>query len=84
MSVKMSNPGKKQERVGPLYEGRELYLANIDWSATEDDIQQVFSKYGKVERVRLPKKFGGKSMGYGFVVFSSKVWRCSDHFSHGY
>lgn len=72
MLVKMSDPGKKQERVGPLYEGRELHLRNIDWSATEDDIQQVFSKYGKVERVRLPKNTGGKSIGFGFVVFSSK------------
>ena len=84
MSVKISDPGKKQERIGPLYEGRELHLSNIDWTATEDDIRQGFSKYGKVERVRLPKNRGGKSKGFGFVVFSSKVWCRSDRFSHGY
>lgn len=81
ISVKISDPGKKQERVGPLYEGRELHLSNIDWIATEDDIQQIFSKYGKVEKVRVPKNLGGKSKGFGFVVFSSKV-RCHlDHLS---
>lgn len=79
----MSDPGKKQERVGPLYEGRELHLGNVDWNATEDDIRQVFSKYGKVERVRLPRSMGGKSKGFGFVVFSSQVWYRPDCFSRG-
>lgn len=82
--MKISDPGKKQERVGPLYEGRELHVTNIDWAATEDDIRQVFSKYGKVEKVRIPKNPVGKSKGFGFVVFSNKVWCRFDHFSHRY
>ena len=73
LSVKISDPGKRQERVGPLYEGRELHLGNIDWTATEEDISQAFSKYGKVEKVRIPKDVKGKSKGFGFVVFSNKV-----------
>lgn len=73
LSVKVSDPGKKQERVGPLYEGRELHLGNIDWAATEDEISQVFSNYGKVEKVRVPKDVTGKSKGFGFVVFSNHV-----------
>ena len=71
--VKISDPDKKQARTGALYEGRELHLVNLDWSATEDEVQDAFVKYGKVERVRIPRDVQGKSKGFGFVVFSSKV-----------
>lgn len=71
--VKISDPEKKQGRTGALYEGRELHLVNLDWSATEDEVQQAFAEYGKVERVRIPRDVKGKSKGFGFVVFSSKV-----------
>lgn len=73
MVVKIADPEKKQARTGALYEGRELHLLNLDWSATEEDIQQTFAKYGKVERVRIPRDVEGKSKGFGFVVFSTKV-----------
>lgn len=71
--MKISDPGKRQERVGPLHEGRELHLHNVDWKATEDEITEAFSRYGKVEKVRIPRNVGGKSKGFAFVVFSNKV-----------
>ena len=71
--VKISDPAKKQDRQGPIHEGRELYVANVDWSVTEDEIRQVFSKYGTVEKVRIPTNIEGKSKGIAFVVFSNKV-----------
>lgn len=71
--MKISDPGKRQERVGPLHEGRELHLLNVDWKATEAEIREAFSRYGKVEKVRIPRDVGGKSKGFAFVVFSNKV-----------
>ena len=71
--AKLSDPAHKQERKGAVHEGRELYVANLDWSATEDEVKTVFSKYGKVEKVRIPRKLDGGSKGMGFVVFSNKV-----------
>ena len=71
--VKISDPAHKQDRHGPLYDGRELYLANVGWNATVQDVKQAFSKYGKVESVRLPKKVDGQSKGIGFVAFSNSV-----------
>lgn len=56
-----------------MYEGRELYLANLDWNATKKEIKQAFSKYGNVENVRIPTKVDGSSKGIGYVVFSNKV-----------
>lgn len=73
LTVKISDPAKRQERSGAIYDGRELHLSNLDWGATEDDIRETFSKYGQVEKVRIPRNVEGKSKGFGFVVFSNKV-----------
>lgn len=71
--VKISDPGKKQDRTGAVYDGRELHLLNVDWNATEDDIHEVFSKYGKIEKTRIPRTVHGRSKGFAFVAFSNKV-----------
>ena len=75
--AKISDPSHKQERTGALAEGREVYVSNVDWTSTEDETRNVFSKYGKVESVRIPRNLAGKSKGMAFVVFSNKVR--SDH-----
>ena len=62
-----------------MYEGREIFLANLDWQATSEDVKRAFSKYGTVEKVRIPKKVNGNSKGIGFVVFSSKVFHLADN-----
>ncbi|KAI9820409.1 MAG: Splicing factor [Phylliscum demangeonii] len=69
--VKMSDPSHKQGRTGPLYEGRELHVSNVDWGATEEEVRGIFSKYGRVEKVRIPRNQAGKSKGIAFVVFAS-------------
>ena len=71
--ARLSNPAIKQGRSGALEEGRELYVRNIHWSASEEDVEQLFSKYGSIEAVRIPRNAEGKSKGFGFVVFSSQV-----------
>ena len=71
--VKISDPARKQERHGPMYEGREIHVSNIDWKASENDIRELFSRYGGVETVRLPRKVDGGSKGFGYVIFSNKV-----------
>ncbi|MCJ1247686.1 Splicing factor [Trapelia coarctata] len=72
LSVLISDPGHKKARTGAVYEGREIHVSNVDWSATEDELSEVFSKYGTVERVRIPRDLGGKSKGFAFIVFSDK------------
>ncbi|KAJ5155972.1 hypothetical protein N7492_008775 [Penicillium capsulatum] len=70
--AKISDPSRKQERSGPLREGREIYLSNIDWSLSEDDIRSAFAKFGTVDNINLPRDVQGKSRGFGFLTFSSK------------
>lgn len=71
--AKISDPSQRQERHGAMYEGREVHVSNIDFKANEDDLKEVFAKYGTVELVRIPRKADGGSKGFGYVVFSSKV-----------
>ncbi|KAL8756257.1 MAG: hypothetical protein Q9184_004562 [Pyrenodesmia sp. 2 TL-2023] len=69
--VKISDPKRRQERVGPLQEGREIHIRGLDWAVTESDLEAVFSKYGTVEHTRIPHDVSGKSKGFAFVVFST-------------
>ena len=72
LEAKYSDPAKKKTREGASAEGREIHIANIDRTATEDDLREVFSKYGSVESVRILKNLAGRSKGGGFVVFEKK------------
>ena len=71
--AKISDPTAKKDREGAMYEGREIFMLNVHFKATEDEIRDLFSKFGTVERVRLPQKAAGQSKGIAYVVFSSKV-----------
>ena len=71
--AKLSDPGQKKPREGAMYEGRELYLVNLDQNTTRADIKQAFRKYGHIENVRILTKVDGTSKGIGYVIFRSKV-----------
>lgn len=69
---KLSDPGHKKEREGAVAEGREVHVANLDSSVAEGDIKDIFSKYGKVMRVNIPRGISGKSKGFCFLDFETK------------
>ncbi len=49
-----------------------IYVGNLSYQATEDDVQTVFSEYGTVKRVQLPTdRETGRMRGFGFVEMSS-------------
>lgn len=51
----------------------KLYVGNLGYSVTNDDLQELFSQAGKVESVAvISDKFSGQSKGFGFVEMSSK------------
>lgn len=70
--AKYSDPANKKERDGAMAEGREIHVNSLDQTLNEDDVKDVFSKYGEVERVRMLKTYGGQSKGSCFVVFAKK------------
>jgi RNA recognition motif-containing protein len=45
-----------------------LYVGNLAFSVTEENLKEIFSEFGKIESVNLIKdKFSGQSKGFGFV-----------------
>lgn len=44
-----------------------LYVGNIHFSITEEDLRSVFAPFGELEFVQLQKEEAGRSKGYGFV-----------------
>ncbi len=50
----------------------KLYVGNLAYSVTSDDLQELFSQAGKVESVAvISDKFSGQSKGFGFVEMST-------------
>lgn len=52
----------------------KLYIGNLSYEVTEEDLKLALEPFGKVESVTLIKdKFSGQSKGFGFVEMSSKA-----------
>ena len=50
-----------------------IYVGNLSFDATEDQLKELFGPFGQVTEVRLiMDKFSGKSKGFGFIEMPSK------------
>ncbi|MBT9315883.1 RNA recognition motif domain-containing protein [Leptothoe spongobia] len=50
-----------------------IYVGNLSYDATRDDIDAVFAEYGTVQRVHLPTdRETGRPRGFAFVEMSSE------------
>ena len=52
--------------------GTKLYVGNLPFNTTENELQEIFSQAGAVQEVTLMQdRFTGKSRGFAFVTMSS-------------
>jgi cold-inducible RNA-binding protein len=50
----------------------KLYVGNLAYSVTNDDLQQLFSQAGQVQSASvITDKFSGQSKGFGFVEMTT-------------
>ena len=53
--------------------GTKLYVGNLSFNTTENELQELFSQAGTVQEVTLMQdKFTGKSRGFAFVTMGSE------------
>ncbi len=52
----------------------KIYVGNLSYEVTEEDLKLALEQFGKVESVTIIKdKYSGQSKGFGFVEMSSKA-----------
>lgn len=52
---------------------KKIYVGNLHFKATEEDLMELFSKSGEVESVKIIKDIStGNSRGFGFVEMSAE------------
>ena len=50
-----------------------IYVGNLSFQTTEDDLRRAFEGYGQVSTVSIIKdKYSGESKGFGFVEMGNK------------
>jgi len=49
-----------------------IYVGNLSYEVTQEDLESVFAEYGTVKRVQLPvDRETGRPRGFGFVEMST-------------
>lgn len=52
--------------------GRKLYVGNLNYETTEDDLQTLFSQAGAVDSVRVMRDMAtGRARGFAFVEMAT-------------
>ncbi|HHO76696.1 MAG TPA: RNA-binding protein [Deltaproteobacteria bacterium] len=51
----------------------KIYVGNLSYEVTEEDLRQALEQFGQVESATIIKdKYSGQSKGFGFVEMASK------------
>jgi RNA recognition motif-containing protein len=51
-----------------------IYVGNLSYEVTEDDLKEAFEVFGEVETVKVLRDYAtGRSKGFGFVEMSSNA-----------
>lgn len=51
-----------------------IYVGNLSYQVTQEDLSNVFAEYGTVKRVQLPTdRETGRMRGFGFVEMSTEA-----------
>ena len=65
---------KRKPHPAPADGSVEIYVGNLSYDMTEDQLRAAFEAYGKVNSARLiTNRFNGKSKGYGFVQMPDRA-----------
>ncbi len=75
-SKRAQNAEAKSERrrPAPADGSIEIYVGNLSYDLTDDQLRKEFEAYGKVNSARIiTNRFNGKSKGFGFVHMPNRA-----------
>lgn len=77
-AIKTSNRDYNRTRHDGLSEKPErcttIFVGNLPWDTTEDDLQEQFEDCGKITSARIVKQtYTGRSRGFGYVEFQDEA-----------
>lgn len=58
-------------KISNKFEGRNLYVKNLDENFDDEMLSQEFAKYGEITSAKIMRDDKGQSRGFGFVCFSN-------------
>lgn len=61
---------RREEKMN-LFQGRNLYVKNIDDEITDEELLKIFSDHGSVANAKIMRDTTGISKGFGFVCYNS-------------
>ena len=65
---------KRKPHPAPADGSIEIYVGNLSYDMTEDQLRKEFEAFGKVNSARLiTNRFNGKSKGFGFVQMPDRA-----------
>lgn len=51
--------------------GNKLFVGNLSWNTTSDQLHEVFAQFGEVTEAKvITDRDTGRSRGFGFVTFT--------------
>ena len=82
-TAKRQAKAKRQDRRS-LADAQSLYVANLPWGATTDELEDLFGRHGKVhETTIIAHPRTGRSKGFGFVEMPASDARKAVKELHG-
>ncbi|KAI5190998.1 nucleolin [Nematocida minor] len=72
-SEEASAESEKQAEPEESKDDRTVFIKGISFNATEEDLKDLFGKFGNITEVRIPKNRDGvNGKGFGYVEFDNK------------
>ncbi|KAI0106631.1 hypothetical protein F4814DRAFT_442005 [Daldinia grandis] len=65
------NTETKDNILDTVRKTKRLFVRNLPYSATEDELRSYFERFGDVQEVHVPMENSANNRGIGFVLFAS-------------
>ncbi|RMZ81307.1 hypothetical protein DV737_g2597, partial [Chaetothyriales sp. CBS 132003] len=73
MTVKISNPALRKQRHVALGQGNVVFVGQLPFRASEDELTRAFAGFGDIEQVRMPRDVQNKSRNKGIAFITYKT-----------